>query len=211
MFCCTQTFVNASGLLRQIIDFYKIDLSKTLVVLDLHLKFGDLRLRGGSHGGHNGLRDIERHCTWGIHAFALVLVSQRVQEPLRLGMYSVDLRHQNKQTSISLLAVKTVAQPGANRVCGMGFNGPLNPPPRGRSHTVQQPSVIKRQTSWRLMLMSMNHGKLALGFSLRLLCVEAKRLLTVACTNGVFAVSRYIPFHREPRHVDNDMEVGLCQ
>lgn len=56
------TFVNLSGEVAQaVMAFYKIPPSDLLVVVDdINLPLGDLRLRGkGSAGGHNGLRDIE--------------------------------------------------------------------------------------------------------------------------------------------------------
>jgi PTH1 family peptidyl-tRNA hydrolase len=59
-----QTFMNVSGRsVRQIVDFYKIGIGDLLVVCDdVNLPVGKLRVRpGGSPGGHNGLKDIERH------------------------------------------------------------------------------------------------------------------------------------------------------
>jgi PTH1 family peptidyl-tRNA hydrolase len=58
------TFMNLSGRsVRQAIDFYKVTPADLLVVTDdVNLPLGQLRLRpGGSPGGHNGLKDIERH------------------------------------------------------------------------------------------------------------------------------------------------------
>ena len=57
------TFMNLSGnAVRYWMDTSKIPLERVLVVSDdIHLPFGTLRIRGkGSHGGHNGLRDIEK-------------------------------------------------------------------------------------------------------------------------------------------------------
>lgn len=59
-----QTFMNLSGQsVRQLIDFYQADVANLLVVCDdINLPLGKLRFRtGGSHGGHNGLRDIQNH------------------------------------------------------------------------------------------------------------------------------------------------------
>lgn len=56
-----QTFMNLSGRsLRQIIDFYKVDLADVLVICDdIALPVGKLRVKAkGSHGGQNGLRNI---------------------------------------------------------------------------------------------------------------------------------------------------------
>jgi PTH1 family peptidyl-tRNA hydrolase len=59
-----QTFMNLSGLcVRRFVDFYQLPLSDLLVVCDdINLPLGKLRVRrGGTHGGHNGLRNIEAH------------------------------------------------------------------------------------------------------------------------------------------------------
>ena len=59
-----ETFMNLSGrAVHQVIDFYKVELADLLVVCDdINLPLGKLRIRAkGSHGGHNGLRDIQNH------------------------------------------------------------------------------------------------------------------------------------------------------
>jgi PTH1 family peptidyl-tRNA hydrolase len=57
-----QTYMNLSGRsVGEIIQFYKIDPESDLIVVsdDLDLPTGKLRIRkGGSAGGHNGLKDI---------------------------------------------------------------------------------------------------------------------------------------------------------
>jgi len=56
-----QTYMNLSGqAVQKAVGFYGLDLSDVLVVCDdFNLDLGRLRLRpSGSHGGHNGLRDI---------------------------------------------------------------------------------------------------------------------------------------------------------
>ena len=56
------TFMNLSGkAIRYYMDLYKIAPENLLVVVDeLQLEFGMLRLKPkGSHGGHNGLKNIE--------------------------------------------------------------------------------------------------------------------------------------------------------
>jgi PTH1 family peptidyl-tRNA hydrolase len=58
------TFMNKSGqAVRAAIDFYQTPLSELLIVCDdFNLPLGKLRVRsGGTHGGHNGLRDIQNH------------------------------------------------------------------------------------------------------------------------------------------------------
>jgi PTH1 family peptidyl-tRNA hydrolase len=59
-----ETFMNLSGrAVRQVIDFYQVPLTDLLVVCDdINLPLGKLRVRArGTHGGHNGLRDIQNH------------------------------------------------------------------------------------------------------------------------------------------------------
>jgi PTH1 family peptidyl-tRNA hydrolase len=59
-----QTFMNLSGrCVRQVVDFYKVAAEDLLVVCDdFNLSLGRLRMRTkGTHGGHNGLRDIQSH------------------------------------------------------------------------------------------------------------------------------------------------------
>jgi PTH1 family peptidyl-tRNA hydrolase len=59
-----ETFMNLSGnCVRQLMDFYQLPLEDLLVVCDdINLPLGKLRIRArGTHGGHNGLRDIQNH------------------------------------------------------------------------------------------------------------------------------------------------------
>jgi PTH1 family peptidyl-tRNA hydrolase len=59
-----ETFMNLSGRsVRQVLDFYQLGPADLLVVCDdINLPLGRLRFRArGSHGGHNGLRDIQNH------------------------------------------------------------------------------------------------------------------------------------------------------
>jgi PTH1 family peptidyl-tRNA hydrolase len=59
-----QTYMNLSGeSVRALVDFYKIDLDKLIVIYDdMDLSVGTLRLRrGGGHGGQNGMRNIILH------------------------------------------------------------------------------------------------------------------------------------------------------
>lgn len=58
------TFMNLSGrCVRAALDFYQLPPTELLVLCDdVNLPLGQLRMRaGGSAGGHNGLKDIERH------------------------------------------------------------------------------------------------------------------------------------------------------
>ncbi len=59
-----ETFMNLSGRsVRKTIDFYQLPHEDLLVIADdMNLALGRLRLRAkGTHGGHNGLRDIQSH------------------------------------------------------------------------------------------------------------------------------------------------------
>ncbi len=57
------TFMNLSGdAVEKVMHYYKIPVSDLIVVSDdISLPVGKIRIRrGGSHGGHNGLRDISQ-------------------------------------------------------------------------------------------------------------------------------------------------------
>lgn len=57
-----ETFMNLSGRsVRDVVDFYKLPLTDVLIVCDdINLPLGKLRVRAkGTHGGHNGLRNIQ--------------------------------------------------------------------------------------------------------------------------------------------------------
>ncbi len=59
-----ETLMNLSGRsVRQIVDFFQVAATDLLVVCDdISLPLGKLRIRAkGTHGGHNGLRDIQNH------------------------------------------------------------------------------------------------------------------------------------------------------
>jgi PTH1 family peptidyl-tRNA hydrolase len=60
-----QSYMNLSGgPVRGMLDYYRLDVSSLLVAHDeIDLPPGTVRLKaGGGHGGHNGLRDVIRHC-----------------------------------------------------------------------------------------------------------------------------------------------------
>ena len=60
-----QSYMNLSGgPVRGMLDYYKLDVQHLLVAHDeIDLPPGTVRLKkGGGHGGHNGLRDLIRHC-----------------------------------------------------------------------------------------------------------------------------------------------------
>ena len=60
-----QSYMNLSGgPVRGVMDYYRLELGGLLVAHDeIDLPPGTVRLKkGGGHGGHNGLRDVIRHC-----------------------------------------------------------------------------------------------------------------------------------------------------
>lgn len=59
-----QTFMNLSGeSVRALVDFYKVKPQNIIVIYDdINLDVGQLRIRkGGSAGGHNGMKSIIQH------------------------------------------------------------------------------------------------------------------------------------------------------
>lgn len=65
MLAMPQTFMNLSGeSVRQLVDYYKIDVTTELIVVydDINLSTGRIRIRkSGSAGGHNGMKNIITH------------------------------------------------------------------------------------------------------------------------------------------------------
>ena len=59
-----QSFMNRSGQpVRSLMGYFKLEANNVIVCHDdLDLPFGRVQIkRGGGHGGHNGLRDINKH------------------------------------------------------------------------------------------------------------------------------------------------------
>ncbi len=57
-------YMNRSGSpVQKLVSFYKLDLDHVVVVHDdMDIDFGRVRIKvGGGHGGHNGLRDLNKH------------------------------------------------------------------------------------------------------------------------------------------------------
>ena len=60
-----QSYMNLSGgPVRAMLDYYRLAIGQLLVAHDeIDLEPGTVRLKlGGGHGGHNGMRDVIRHC-----------------------------------------------------------------------------------------------------------------------------------------------------
>ena len=59
------TYMNLSGeSVQAVCHYYKIDVEDIVVIHDeLDIEFGRVKIkRGGSSGGHNGLKSIDKHC-----------------------------------------------------------------------------------------------------------------------------------------------------
>ena len=60
-----QSYMNLSGKpVRGLLDYYRVPPERLLIVHDeIDLPPGTVRLKqGGGHGGHNGIRDVIKHC-----------------------------------------------------------------------------------------------------------------------------------------------------
>lgn len=74
-----QEFMNCSGgPAIRLATFYKVPADHVIVVHDdLDLDFGDVRVKvGGGHGGHNGLRDLNKHVAEGAYTRVRVGISR---------------------------------------------------------------------------------------------------------------------------------------
>lgn len=89
-----QTFMNLSGeSVRELVDFYKIDPEKELIVIydDISLEPGKLRIRAkGSAGGHNGIKNIIAHL--GSEKFPRIKVGVG-EKPARMDLADYVLGH----------------------------------------------------------------------------------------------------------------------
>jgi len=105
-----QTFMNESGRAVQLcMNFYKIDINNVLVVVDdIALAFGDLRIRSkGSSGGHNGLKSIE-DCLNSQNYARLRIGIELEDERQKLSSYVLDKF--TKQREKQLLEINQEAQ-----------------------------------------------------------------------------------------------------
>jgi PTH1 family peptidyl-tRNA hydrolase len=129
-----QTYVNLSGQCAQaVLAFYKIPLSDLLVVVDdLALNLGDLRLRpGGSSGGHNGLKDIQARLGDG---YARVRLGMGPLPPGadQVGFVLSGFAPDQRADADAMLAKASDCCRGWLREgCSVAcrYNGPLHPPP----------------------------------------------------------------------------------
>jgi peptidyl-tRNA hydrolase, PTH1 family len=130
-----RTYVNCSGrVVQAVLSFYKLLPEQLLVVVDdLHLRLGDIRLRGnGSAGGHNGLRDIEAQIGRAYPRMRLGIKNPERQDQDQVG-FVLGRFAPDEQDDAVLLRQKSTdcCQCWLNEGldAAMRFNGPLRPPP----------------------------------------------------------------------------------
>ncbi len=128
------TYMNGSGAsVQAAMTFYKLPPEDVLVLVDdIHLALGDLRLRpSGSAGGHNGLKDIEARIGQGYPRLRLGVgapAEGREQIDWVLSRFA-----ENELADVNAMTVKAAdccqgwLRDGVVIACQ--FNGPLRPPP----------------------------------------------------------------------------------
>lgn len=98
-----QTFMNNSGeCLREVCDYYKIDIETELLVIydDITLDVGGIRIRKhGSAGGHNGIKSIIAHL--GTQEFRRIRVGIG-EKPPRMDLADWVLGHFSKESTDDL-------------------------------------------------------------------------------------------------------------
>lgn len=96
-----QTYMNLSGeSIRELVDFYKIDVESELLVIydDVSLDVGQLRIRKkGSAGGHNGMKNIISHL--GTNVFLRIKVGVG-EKPAQYDLADYVLGHFSKEDRV---------------------------------------------------------------------------------------------------------------
>ncbi len=126
------TFMNLSGsCVSEILGFYKVELDSLLVICDdVNLPLGKMRVRSeGSHGGHNGLRDIQNKVGGIVYPRMRIGVGGGSQANLAgyvLGKFKPDEVTEAKMTVDDAAdAVWCWVKDGIQN-CMNRFNGPVN-------------------------------------------------------------------------------------
>jgi PTH1 family peptidyl-tRNA hydrolase len=124
------TFMNLSGRsVRAVLDFYKLPVEQLLVVCDdFNLPLGKLRVRAkGSHGGQNGLRNIQEQL--GTDAYARLRIGVGQPDPGEAVDFVLSRFKPGERAAVEE-AVATAAQAvltwvrGGLDACMNRFNGP---------------------------------------------------------------------------------------
>jgi PTH1 family peptidyl-tRNA hydrolase len=130
-----ETFMNLSGQsVRSAMDFYKLSPSDLLVVCDdMALPLGKLRVRAsGTHGGHNGLRDIQSHLGTPAYPRLRVGVGGPTDEAVDhvLGRFKPsEKRAMTEAIALATEAAMVWVREGVN-VCMNRYNGEPNTKPK---------------------------------------------------------------------------------
>ena len=126
------TFMNLSGRsVRAVLDFYKLPIEELLVVCDdFNLPLGKLRVRSkGSHGGQNGLRNIQEQL--GTDAFTRLRIGVGQPDPGEAVDFVLS-RFKPAERKAAEDAVATAAQAAlvwvksGTEACMNRFNGPAD-------------------------------------------------------------------------------------
>ena len=128
------TFVNQSGACAQaVLAFHKLPPADLLVVVDdLHLPLGELRLRGeGSAGGHNGLKDIEA-CLGRAYPRLRMGMGPLPPGADQIGFVLGGFAPGEREDAAAMIAKAAQAVQAwieGGTAAAMRFSGPLRPPP----------------------------------------------------------------------------------
>ena len=115
-----QTYMNLSGeSVRQIVDFYKVDLEDVIVIYDdIDIELGKIRIRpSGSPGTHNGMRNIIAELKQ--TNFARVRVGFKPTENMQIPLINYVLSGiKESDREIFNASIKTASLAGYDFACG---------------------------------------------------------------------------------------------
>ena len=122
-----QTYMNKSGeAIGPLLDYYKADPRTQLIVVsdDVNLDAGRLRIRKkGSAGGHNGLKDIIRHC--GTEDFMRIRIGAG-KVPIGQDMVSFVLGRNDRSERALLESAFERAADAVETIIGHGIDEAMN-------------------------------------------------------------------------------------
>ena len=152
LLCEPLTYMNLSGeSVSSICDFYRIDeASRVLAIVDdANIEFGEIRLRkGGSTGGHNGLRSIERHLATPEYPRLRIGVGRPNDDRQELATHVLGKFGENEEAALKLVLEKLAAQVnswlshGPERAMNE-FNGKVFPPDKDEPVNIDEKEETK--------------------------------------------------------------------
>ena len=145
-----QTFMNLSGrAVRAVLDFYKLSVGQVLIVCDdFNLPLGKLRVRpGGSHGGQNGLRNIQDQL--GTDAYARLRIGVGQPTPgdavdFVLSRFKPGERAAVEDAVATAAQAVTVWVRNGTEACMNRFNGPADGNEKGKGKKVKEKNEGKK-------------------------------------------------------------------